>query len=61
MEFYLIRNLAERLARKQRIATLAVGVKTAEPTWIPADVIEEAVRLDHEIERTDNAHFGHSD
>jgi hypothetical protein len=60
MEFYLIRNLVERLARKQRIATLAAGVKIATCGSV-VDVVEEAVRLDHEIERTDNAHFGHAD
>jgi hypothetical protein len=54
MDDYEWRNLVERIARLQRVATLAAGVKAAHPAMYYADVVTQAFLFDSKIDSRDS-------
>jgi hypothetical protein len=53
MDAFHIMSVVERLARQQRLATLAAGIKAAHPAMYYGDIVTYAQRLDAEIYEMD--------
>jgi hypothetical protein len=50
---YADRQMFEKLARLQRIATIAAGVQAAHPPMYEGEVINRAISLEEAIQRQD--------
>jgi len=62
MDTFHIMQVVERLARQQRLATLAAGIKAAHPAMYPGDVVYQALTMEESLQELDakrNPHSGY--
>lgn len=50
---YTDRQMFEKLARLQRIATIAAGIQAAHPPMMEGEIINRAISLEEAIQRQD--------